>query len=329
VVLITSNNEKICIAYAPITAQVAPVIPPFTYNYMCSSVVLTAYIPVYLYIYCLQIVLTLGIRLIVPLYTKYSSLPLWFQPLCPGVMFPEHWQTRVSSSRVVSNPQHRDEEAEKAQQTLHQSMAIVAEEPADVSESSHVATPNKLLRMQNVVVPIFHHITILLSFGLCCPLLAAAIGCTLYLSLEQWRLHIGRFLHTRQQILQCEITSASAALVCVDTSSVPSKFSPDHTLSCLEAAVTESTVYFLMCIWPVVWFSCLFFAFLCWDMAGDEVGWKRALWVPVVAICVPLLLYGCKWVYGRYVDDFLADLERAGRTISNTRGLVMSGANCE
>jgi hypothetical protein len=37
----------------------------------------------------------------------------------------------------------------------------------------------------------------------------------------------------------------------------------------------------------------VFFAFVCWDMAGDVVGWRKSFWAPVTVLLFPLLLLGC------------------------------------
>jgi hypothetical protein len=47
------------------------------------------------------------------------------------------------------------------------------------------------------------------------------------------------------------------------------------------------------CIWPIVLSSAVFFAFVCWDMAGDVVGWRKSFWAPVTVLLFPLLLLGC------------------------------------
>ena len=48
----------------------------------------------------------------------------------------------------------------------------------------------------------------------------------------------------------------------------------------------------------MAWASALFFALVCWDMACDEVTWLESLWVPVSAMCYPLVLYIIGWFMG-------------------------------
>jgi hypothetical protein len=39
--------------------------------------------------------------------------------------------------------------------------------------------------------------------------------------------------------------------------------------------------------------SALFFSLLCWDMAGDRLGWRRASWAPIAVASVPACLRIC------------------------------------
>ena len=44
--------------------------------------------------------------------------------------------------------------------------------------------------------------------------------------------------------------------------------------------------------WVIVWTSALFFSLVCWDIACDDVGWGDSLWIPLVTMSYPLLLWG-------------------------------------
>jgi hypothetical protein len=44
------------------------------------------------------------------------------------------------------------------------------------------------------------------------------------------------------------------------------------------------------CMRPIVLSSAVFFAFVCWDLAGDEVDWRGSIWAPVTVLMVPVVL---------------------------------------
>jgi hypothetical protein len=45
------------------------------------------------------------------------------------------------------------------------------------------------------------------------------------------------------------------------------------------------------CMRPIVLSSAVFFACICWDMAGDKVGWRGSFWAPASVMMVPVLLW--------------------------------------
>ena len=47
------------------------------------------------------------------------------------------------------------------------------------------------------------------------------------------------------------------------------------------------------CVWPIIWTSSLFFAFLIWDILGDVWDWSRSVWAPLLTLSVPAGV----WVY--------------------------------
>jgi MFS family permease len=43
--------------------------------------------------------------------------------------------------------------------------------------------------------------------------------------------------------------------------------------------------------WIVVPFASLFYALMIFDTLGDAVGWRAALWVPIVIVLLPLFVW--------------------------------------
>lgn len=70
-------------------------IPPFNYNYQCSSAVLTNYIPVYLYTYAIT-VFVLPLLDIFQIKVKTSRLPIFAQKMIPGIMLPNRHRSITS-----------------------------------------------------------------------------------------------------------------------------------------------------------------------------------------------------------------------------------------
>jgi hypothetical protein len=55
----------------------------------------------------------------------------------------------------------------------------------------------------------------------------------------------------------------------------------------------------LVCKWPIMLTSCFFVTLLAWDVAGDQGGWFKALWVPIAGVAMALLL----WVWDQILTS--------------------------
>ena len=73
---VDSEGNSACVIYAVADVAVAPLIPPYSYNNLCSSIMLTGFIPVYIFVY--------AVNMLVPLWyvcvftsVPYTSLPPW------------------------------------------------------------------------------------------------------------------------------------------------------------------------------------------------------------------------------------------------------------
>ncbi len=174
------------------------------------------------------------------MYVKYSKFPKWIQKVLMGVMWPHHdWRS------------------------------------AEVSLSPNLLS-RRLLKVDNIMCDILHHIGILLTFGLCCPVLAFTI--VVYVSIYVLVLLVvfGRFL----TLIDCG--HSNVITIKSDNGST--------LLAALELASINSDVYVSTCMWEVVWMSSLFYALLCWDMATDQIYWKKAVWIPVTAMALPVVM---------------------------------------
>lgn len=142
------------------------------------------------------------------------------------------------------------------------------------------AEPRKLLKANRIVTSdVLNHLLVFFTFGLCSPFLALIMLLVVAMKHVMWITILGRFVYCRAQLkLAGQVRNGSQ----------------DHALVALSVACCCLPVLQLVAsfVWPVTWSSPLFFAFLCWDVLGDEVGWKDAWWAPLLVLAVPVCLWG-------------------------------------
>ncbi len=232
----------VCLHSSYVSANVVPIVPPFTYTNLCGSVILTSYIPVYIYMYLISIVIYTSSTYIYCNFIHFSAIPESIQKRLMGVMWSDHdWRNACSSPGILSR---------------------------------------KLLIVDNVICNILHHICILLTFGLCCPVLAITIA--IYISIYVFVLLavLGRFFNSLQD-----------------------REHAGNVWTALDMASYDSKMYISICMWEVVCMSSVFYAFLCWDMASDRTYWKYAVWLPVTAIALPFAMWSSNYIFQRLQAD--------------------------
>ena len=74
--------------------EVLKLTPPFTYSYQCASTLLTSYIPVYMYIVSIQIIVDI-IRVVAIFHINYENYSTFIQKFLPN--------KHLKSSKVISN----------------------------------------------------------------------------------------------------------------------------------------------------------------------------------------------------------------------------------
>jgi hypothetical protein len=155
--LITPDG-LICLLSPPTLMEILYITPPFSYTYQCGSTLLTSYLLVYMYSISLQI-FSLLMRLILVFSTNFTQHPNWFMKLFPGIYWPSKWKSDNQSSRDVPRTK----------------------------------SP-RLLRPAQIISGAMYHMILLLSFGLCSPVLAGYITFSLCANMCCWLVLIGRFL---------------------------------------------------------------------------------------------------------------------------------------
>lgn len=116
---------------------------------------------------------------------------------------------------------------------------------------------------------ILHSLSVMLTFGLTSPFLAVAIACTVASKMSLLVLLIGRFTSV---LRRGDSKGVHFALASLANLSFP-----------LTDVLRRS-------FWLLMWTSSLFFCFICWDIAGDSVGWLDSIWIPIVTLCYPVCL---------------------------------------
>jgi hypothetical protein len=177
--------------------------------------------------------------------------------------------------------------------------------------------PSVFLKIRTIFCnDVFNNWLLMLTFGLCSPVLAVAIACSVLLKMSLWVLLIGRFTRC---ILEDEngitLTDSTAVAVSPSQQSISSKMSTisgttnakrDEVGNFFLAALAEVYIPLFEVLagsfWRLVWCSMLFVALLSWDIAADEVGWLKSLWVPLVPLGYVLILR-CVAYFCNYSSD--------------------------
>jgi hypothetical protein len=276
------SNTFTCAGFEQYDILVSPLIPPFSYKYQCSSLLLSAYIPVYFYISAFEIFflfLFIGCLMLKKDWyiRKLSEMGKM------GILWPHFW-SRWSSESAGDN-------------------------------AEHIARPELLLNTVKIATnDIVCYGAIQLTFGLTSPVLTMAVLLSFCLKLSTWMMVVGRFLYHR--INDNVSSSCSSSRVSSDDEAQPrrctiedttagtgtgtgrgvseeraAELDSDNALVALAATHLHIPRVFVSCFWPIAGSSSCFVAALCWDMAADQAGTAGgALWAPLTALSVPVLL---------------------------------------
>jgi hypothetical protein len=239
--------------------DVLHITPPFSYTYQCGSTLLTAYLPIYMYSISLQIISRIA-KLVFIFSANRVRYPEWVTKWFPGIYWPLSW-----SGDLIS----------------------------DSDTPENWAIP--LIRPYQIISSSITNFVLMLSFGLCCPILGCYIALNLCLDLCCWLMLIGRYVSSSLDLVLIP-SAGSCALI--------PTLCPDHgdagmgkqkevgvrAMNLLNQQLQGFHSSVLVCKWPVTLTSCFFITLLCWEMAGDRGGWDRALWVPVVGVVMVLII---------------------------------------
>ncbi|RYH18839.1 hypothetical protein EON65_26830 [archaeon] len=280
--------------------------PEFFYNYNCYSAVVTEYIPIYFMSYCMLILfIPLGSWLAVKsskkrwyIFLFYPEI-FWSKNSSPDIFAVDQSRNKVST--MIKDSEQKNDVASPLQALSSQddqhttaTLSTSSLENQGASEKSF----NTLNSMNNdslqsrltekrsrLLFPGFilasgvHHLLIVLTFGIMFPPLALAIAVLAICSTYTWEVLIGRWLLMQDS-------------------------SEDNALSRLDDVCAYVCCGPRKCLWILAYGSAIFVGMTAMDIAGDKMGWKKAIWTPFSTLffATVLLLYiSTQKGYGAYL----------------------------
>lgn len=302
----------------------APLIPPFSYNNLCSSVVLTSYIPVFLFVYSIQIIVPI---VYVCFFTSitYASVPNAFQKVIQGVFWPAHWEKREAGNVGETGTTVTSDTSVAGVDSSCPS-ADRREDDRGVGDMQNCAEPFKLLKADRIISSdILNHLLLLCTYGMCSPFLSLAIVLSASLKQCMWVMLLGRFVDMRggdggdgiadyhprgQDNARNTAGSVAVKLGSANVHELSSGGSGsgevfvsgvgtgagtdacvDHAIVALGVACVPILDIVTHCVWPIIWSSAVFFSFLSWDILGDALSWKFSLLAPLLTMSIPVCLW--------------------------------------
>ena len=286
---IEDRESRVCRQHSMHDVDVVPLVPPYIYHYQCGSVFLTLYIPVYIYMYSFQLLIPFIYMMLLSL-MEYEHIPSPIRPMVPAIIWPKYLlkQYKLELTSAASSPvgTHGNNENDKAPSDYAKFLAALE------------ANPSMLFNTKTVITfDILHNLSVLLTFGLCSPFLTVIISTAMILKINMWLILLGRFLN----FFVFEENGRSS--LNLDDENISQRIShhkmqiPVSTYNMHPALVALSKVciplenVFQKSIWPITWTSAAFFAFLCWDISADKVGWRKATWIPCLALSFPIFMW--------------------------------------
>jgi hypothetical protein len=250
------GNSWICQDYTTVLAESAAIVPPFVYNHQCSSVLLTSFIPVLIIGFSIQLMLVLIVPIMCYFCGKWFNLSAFFsrKPII-GIVWPHLWLQSNDSAASKSNKQNLDND------------------------------PMILLTSRSILCfDVLNNVMIFLTFGLCSPVLAAAVASVAVFKMNLLVALVGRFISV--------LYKDDSDITCHGSGKGEIHFAL-LALCKLPFPLTEVVQ---QSFWMLAWASAMFFTIVCLDIACDEVGWAKSIWVPMWTLSYPVVL----WSISRY-----------------------------
>jgi hypothetical protein len=223
-------------------------------------------------------------------WVRYESMPPSVRIIFHGIMWPDHWL---------------------------QGGEVLARNKALVGSDSGIILNNRTIFCNDV----FNNWLLMMTFGLCSPVLAVAIVSCVLLKMSLWVMLIGRFT-------RCIVGSSDGDGGGDEGGDDVVQFA----LGSLAAEYIPLLEVLAASFWRLAWCSALFVSLVCWDMAMDEVGWLQSVWVPLVPLGFVALLRSvehCCRVMGGDHDGSGEEAKGSGATASEDSGVSLNPLHIE
>jgi hypothetical protein len=168
--VVDSSGNSVCLFYTQTLMDVLKITPPFFYSYQCGSTLLTSYIPVHMYSVSLQILAIVGVFGFI-ISSATTESPSWLMNILPGVCWPHSYWINAGSHTLEK-------------------------------KSFRLINPHQIISLT------MNSTVLLLSFGLCSPVLCCYISMNICVRLSCWLMLIGRFVYLRIEALAVSQTSS-------------------------------------------------------------------------------------------------------------------------
>jgi Leucine-rich repeat (LRR) protein len=132
----------------------------------------------------------------------------------------------------------------------------------------------RILYPEFILAASMHHLIVLLTIGMMCPALTVAIALVTLTTSLTWEVLVGRWLMRDKRLL----------------GPLDDKFAGPYTTKvdelCERVCCSPRKCFFLLC-----YGSAVFYGLAMMDMAGDQLGWERALFAPASTIFIATVFY--------------------------------------
>jgi Leucine-rich repeat (LRR) protein len=297
--------------------------PPFLYNFNCYSNVITQYSPVFLFSYCILSLCLPAASMYITTLTKRR----WFQGVVPAIFWLNEAPKReegvstasqdkavnsTNSSASVTHPLHQASlaVADTQKRTLPQSASSSSLAPQVTdsdNDNNETITGTKRQRRSRpkpflffpgfILASAIHHILVLITFGLMLPVLGLAIVVVMLITTTTWELVIGRYLTqskqcnpSRWQLPENTGTGERSGSTASEQSSLTATPAVEDCSGGLDALCVHVACCARKCKVLIAYGSAAVFACVALDMVADTQRWRVAIWAPITALLLPLLL---------------------------------------
>jgi hypothetical protein len=162
----------------------------------------------------------------------------------------------------------------------------------------------KLLAIDSVIASIILHFSVLLTFGLACPLLGVLIVFVIIFECIRWKTLIVQFIFTKSKVPENNLNRRNDHQVenvwlllypqhhgiIMKNASEEEKGEVMERLSLVNKSLKDEWFYFYHARWRIVYVSIFFMILILFDFVGDKQGYYLALTLPAVLLFLLLMM---------------------------------------